>query len=215
MRLRLRFLVPLSVLFPLMTGCGRPVAAPAIAAPRASTSSPKPATTSTLPSASAAPATSSAPVSSGIPVAAPAASAMPWVSVSLGSFGTVSLPPSWNPTPSVNSSQDGSLGYYWSAGADAFTFLYAAPFGANHNVTVQSSPFDPTLALPAGTVVAAHPTSNEWNFSGSGLTGAIFTTPSTQGAYIVWISGPNFNTLQSILESVRLYNSDFSNGLGG
>ncbi|POB11420.1 hypothetical protein CO251_04565 [Sulfobacillus sp. hq2] len=133
----------------------------------------------------------------------------------MGTFGTVSLPASWNPTPNVSTSPDGSVGYFWSSGSDAFTFRYFEPYGANHNATLQSDPFDPSLSLPTGTAVTSHPAADEWNFQGNGLTGAIFTTPSMQGAYVIWVSGPDTSVLQSILTSVYLYGSDFTNGQGG
>ncbi|PSR25632.1 MAG: hypothetical protein C7B43_16445 [Sulfobacillus benefaciens] len=184
------------------------------ASPRASVSHGTPASSSSPSSSSVSFSPSPSP-SLSVPSSAAATSAPPsvpspsWQTLNLNQWGTVSLPASWG-GPQQESGSNGGTTLNWTGSSGTFTFSVLSDYGANHNVLLQNSPFDPAEALPAGCSLTGHPHSRVWTFSGPHVVGDIFTTGSLSGAYVATVSDASSATDQRLLDSLILYGSDFS-----
>ncbi len=186
------------------------------ASSRTSVSHAAPASSSPSSPSSVLPSPSSSP-SISVPSSAAAAAATTsvpspspsWQTLNLNQWGTVSLPSSWS-GPQQNSGSNGGTTLDWDGSVGTFTFSVLTYYGANHNVLLQNSPFDPAEALPAGCSLTGHPHSRVWTFSGPHVAGDIFTTASLSGAYVATVSDASSATDQRLLDSLILYGSDFS-----
>lgn len=183
------------------------------AAPHSSTTSaPSSTPTTNTPSPSAAPVPSSSPSS----IAAAVSSTPTYHTVSIPgpggtSFGLVTLPGTWDPTPVTHVAQDSTTSDVWTHNGNTFTFMYEEPYGMNHDVANGSDAFDPAAGLPPGVGILNQAGHDLWTFGGGGLTGIVYTSPNTQGEYLATVSGPNSAELSQILQSVQFYQSDLNN----
>lgn len=134
-----------------------------------------------------------------------------------GSFGLITLPGSWNPTPAIQAGQDGSVTDTWTHGGETVQFSYEAWMGANHNVAGGTDAFNPAEGLPPGMGIIGRsspsgPSGTAWPVAGNGSFGFVATNSTMSGEYLV-LGRPDTlsfrHSLVQIMNSVQLYRSDF------